>query len=110
MNITAVDKNGVKVVSIEGDLDTSTSPKAQEMLSEFVAKGAAKMVIDLEDMNYISSAGLRVLLVLAKQTAAAGGQLSICGLNEMATEVFDISGFSSILSIFTTKDEALQGF
>ncbi len=110
MNITFSDLGDIKIASIEGDLDTGTSPEAQEILSGLVEQGASKILLDFEKMNYISSAGLRVLLVLAKQSGAAGGELRICSLNDMAREVFDISGFSSILNVFPTRERALEGF
>ena len=110
MNITVSDQNEVKVIGMEGDLDTGTSPQAQDALTEILEQGATRLVLDMEKINYISSAGLRVLLVIAKQCGAAGGELRLCGLNSMAREVFDISGFSSILNIFPTREEALAGF
>jgi len=61
-------------------------------------------------LDYISSAGLRVLLVTAKRLGGSGGSLHICGLNETVDEVFEISGFSVILNVFGTADEAMQGF
>ncbi len=109
MNITVTQEGEVKIVSVEGDLDTGTSPEAQETLMGMLEQGAVKMILDMEKMNYISSAGLRVLLMLAKQSGASGGELRICGLNDMAREVFDISGFSSILNIFPTRREAIDG-
>jgi len=110
MNITVSDQDDIKIINLEGDLDTGTSPEAQEALAGILEQGAAKLVLDMQKLNYISSAGLRVLLVTAKQCGAAGGELRICGLNEMAREVFDISGFSSILNVFSTRQEALAGF
>jgi len=109
MNITVSDQDNIKIINLEGDLDTGTSPHAQETLSGILSEGATRLVLDMEKINYISSAGLRVLLVIAKQCGAAGGELRICGLNEMAREVFDISGFSSILNVFPTRQEALAG-
>ncbi len=110
MNIVVSDENKIKIVDMEGDLDTGTSPEAQKTLSDILAQGVAKLVLDMEKINYISSAGLRVLLITAKQCGAAGGELRICGLNAMAREVFDISGFSSILNVFPTRQDALAGF
>ena len=110
VNINVTDQDNIKIIDLEGDLDTGTSPQAQEAMSGILEQGAARLVLDMEKINYISSAGLRVLLVIAKQCGAAGGELRICGLNAMAREVFDISGFSSILNIFPTRQDALAGF
>lgn len=110
MQITVTETDDIRIASLEGDLDTATSPEALEILSGVVEQGSAKILLDLEQMNYISSAGLRVLLMLARQTGAAGGELRICGLNDMAREVFDISGFSSILAVFPNRSDALDKF
>jgi anti-anti-sigma factor len=61
-------------------------------------------------MEFISSAGLRVLLATAQELQKAGGELRVCNLNEEVNEVFDISGFSTILMVFKDESEALQGF
>jgi len=66
--------------------------------------------VDLEKMDFISSAGLRVLLATAQELQKAGGELRVCNLNEDVMEVFDISGFSTILMVFKDESEALQGF
>jgi len=67
-------------------------------------------LVDCEKVDYISSAGLRVLLGTVKGLTAAGGSLRISGLNESVHEVFEISGFSTILAVFVTEAEALDGF
>jgi anti-anti-sigma factor len=61
-------------------------------------------------LDYISSAGLRVLLATAQKLQAEDGALRVCNLNETVQEVFDISGFSTILSVFKTETEALNEF
>ena len=66
--------------------------------------------MNLEKLNYISSAGLRVLLAAAKKLRTTGGELRICSLSELVAEVFDISGFDMILPISATETDALEGF
>ena len=65
------------------------------------------MVVDCAGMEYISSAGLRVLLVAAKQARAANGQLALATLRDNPREVFDISGFSAIFAIHPSLEQAL---
>lgn len=110
MNITTGDREGITVVSFEGNLDTNTAPDAQEHFDELADQGAAKILVDFTKLDYISSAGLRVLLATAKRLRGGGGNLRLCGLNEMVSEVFEISGFSTILAVFPTSAEALEGF
>jgi len=110
MEITVTDASGVKVIRIEGHLDTQTSPDAQAQLAQLIDQGATKLIVNFEKLDYISSAGLRVLLKAAKQLKGNSGELRICSLNEVVQEVFDISGFTTILTVTKTEPEALEGF
>ena len=110
MEIATRTQNGVALVALAGKLDIHTSPQAQQALDAILASGAQKMVIDFTALDYISSAGLRVLLGTAKRLSGAGGALHLFGLNETVREVFDISGFSTILAVFGTEADALKGF
>ncbi|HTT67352.1 MAG TPA: STAS domain-containing protein [Gemmatimonadales bacterium] len=110
MNITTRIEHGVTVVGIAGNLDSNTSPQAQQALDGMLASGGRKMVVDFTALDYISSAGLRVLLGTAKRLNGAGGALRLFGLNQTVQEVFDISGFSTILAVFATEADALKGF
>ncbi len=110
MNITTTEVEGITIAAFEGNLDTNTAPDAEERLGELLEKGVTKILVDFTTLDYISSAGLRVLLVTTKRLGGTGGSMRICGLNETVDEVFEISGFSTIFSVFGTRDEALDGF
>ena len=106
MQISTRTSNDIHIVAITGSLDSTTSPEAQKSLDAVVA-GAKKVALDFSQLDYISSAGLRILLGAAKQLRAKGGTLGMFGLNQSVREVFDISGFSSILSVYQSEAEAL---
>jgi anti-anti-sigma factor len=110
MDITTRTQNDVTLVALAGNLDSNTSPQAQQALDGILASGGQKLVVDFTALDYISSAGLRVLLGTAKRLSGAGGALHVFGLNETVREVFDISGFSTILAVFGTEADALKGF
>ncbi len=110
MEVTVKEVNEVSVLSFEGNLDTNTAPQAQEQIDQLIDGGSSRILINFSELNYISSAGLRVLLATAKKLKATSGDLKICGLNQTVQEVFDISGFSSILSVVATEEDALAGF
>jgi anti-anti-sigma factor len=110
MEIAVSDAGEVKVIRIEGKLDTQTSPHAQAQLTQLIDQGVTKLVVNFEKLDYISSAGLDILLKAAKQLEGNSGELRICSLNEFAQEVFDISGFTTILTVTKTEPEALEGF
>jgi anti-anti-sigma factor len=109
MDITMRTQNGVTIVAFAGNLDSNTSPQAQQAVDGILASGARKVVVDSTALDYISSAGLRVLLGTAKRLNGAGGTLHLFGLNDTVQEVFDISGFSTILAVFATEADALKG-
>lgn len=110
MEISKRQQGETWIVAIAGNLDSVTSPKAQQDLEAILSSGVRKLAIDFSALDYISSAGLRVLLGAAKQVGARGGALRTFGLNQTVKEVFDISGFSSILTVFPTEADAMNGF
>ena len=109
MEITTRTQQGVTLVAVAGKLDSTTSPEAQQALDAILAGGGRKVVIDFTGVDYISSAGLRVLLGTAKRLSGAGSALRLFGLNDTVREVFQISGFATILAVFATEAEALKG-
>jgi len=109
MELSSEARDNAMVVRLEGNLDTNTSVAAQEYLNNVMDDGASRIVVSLQKVDFVSSAGLRILLATAKRLGGSGGSLGICGLNETVTEVFEISGFSTILNVFSTEDEALTG-
>jgi len=110
VEIQTRDTNDIKVVDLIGKLDTNTSPDAEKHLNGLLKEGVKKILVNLEKLDYISSAGLRVLLSTNKQLQNTSGLLRICNLNEVVKEIFDISGFSSIFNVFVTESEALNDF
>lgn len=110
MQISIKTTDEIKVLEFDGKLDTHTFSHAQDHLSELIEKGERKILVNLEKLDYISSAGLRVLLIAAKQLKPDGGEIRICSLNDVVKEVFDISGFVTIFKVFVSESEALDGF
>jgi len=100
----------VKVLAFEGKLDTQTSPDAQQQLTRLIEEGENRFLVNFEKLDYISSAGLRILLAAAKQLKGTDGELRICSLNEVVREVFDISGLTTIFKVFGSESDALDGF
>ena len=93
MQISVKTADEVKVLEFKGKLDTQTSPDAQEQLTELIEKGERKIVVNLEKLDYISSAGLRILLIAAKQLKPGGGEIRICSLNDVVKRGLRHLGF-----------------
>lgn len=85
-------------VKLEGRLDTTTAPQVEETLKD-VLETCDSCVLDLANVDYISSAGLRLLLSLHKRMAAAGGKFKIRNVQPGVQDILDMTGFSSFLAI-----------
>jgi anti-anti-sigma factor len=101
------EKNAL-VISLKGRLDAVTTPLLEEDLKEVMAGEERFLVLDLGDLNYISSTGLRTILAVTKSLRAKQGRLLLASLKGVVREVFEISGFSSFIPIFETVDEAIS--
>lgn len=97
MEITKKLDNTILTASLQGRLDTTTAPQLEETLQASLA-GVTELVLDFAELKYISSAGLRVLLG-AQKTMNKQGSMKICHVNSDIMEVFEITGFSDILTI-----------
>ncbi|MCL2029920.1 MAG: STAS domain-containing protein [Oscillospiraceae bacterium] len=98
MTITKTDGKTI-VWAIEGRLEAESGLRLQRELEAAWDTLSKDLVFDFTGLTYISSAGLRVLLMTEKKARARGVQFSISGANQMVREIFDITGFSSVLSI-----------
>jgi len=99
MEIAQERDGDVVIVRFSGRFDSSAAPAAEERLSTALADLPPRLALDMSGLNYISSAGLRVLLVLAKRVQQANGKAVLFGLAPNVREVFAVSGFDTIFSI-----------
>jgi anti-anti-sigma factor len=109
MNVSTRTEGAVTIIAFQGNLDSNTSPAAQQAIDAYLAAGGKKLVVDFSALDYISSAGLRVLLGAAKKLQPPAGGFRLFGLNETVREVFEISGFSKILQLRGSEAEAKEG-
>ncbi len=97
MTINKTRNGNALTVAVTGRLDTTTAPSLEEELTTSL-DGVTELVMDFSALDYISSAGLRVLLAAHKKMSKVGG-MKVTGVNEMVMEVFDVTGFAEILTI-----------
>jgi anti-sigma B factor antagonist len=107
MEVTIRDESDTKIIMLQGKLDTNSTPDVESEINSLLDSGTNKLLINFEKLSYISSTGLRLLLATAKRLQSSEGDLRVCSLNEMATEVFELSGFTSIINVFASEQEAL---
>lgn len=98
--------SGITVLAPVGRVDSTTSRAVEEVLLPLFDEGTP-VLIDFADMNYISSAGLRVLLLAARRSKATGVPLALAGMSKSVGEVFKISGFAKLFTIHADRAEAL---
>ena len=100
----------IAVVSVIGSLDALTAPGLTDFFKEQLAKGHTQIVADLSRLEYTSSAGLRVLLGVVKETRQEGGDLRLAAVQVNVNKVLSLSGFTSILKTYPSVDEAVQSY
>ena len=97
MTITKNQEGAALVIALEGRLDTTTAPELEKELKDALP-GVTGLTLDLEKLEYISSAGLRVLLA-AQKTMSRQGEMKLVNVNEVVREVLDITGFLDIMNV-----------
>lgn len=107
MRLELQKQENTAIVIVHGRLDTGSAPDFERRMLELIDSGECSIVLDLSDMEYISSAGLRSLLVAAKTAESAGGRLACCRLQDFVRRVFDVSGFTVVIPVHATTADAL---
>ena len=110
MQINQKEEKGIHILSLDGRFDAHSAGDIEKELNLAISKGARKLLLDMDSVEYISSAGLRVLLAVAKKLKKEEGEIKLCCLKPYVKEVFDIAGFTQIFKIYDTTEEAIQGF
>ena len=108
MTINEAHEAGVVVVSPHGRIDSTTSAILERHLQALAAAGQTRIVVDFSGVDYISSAGLRVLLALAKRGRDQKGRVALFGLNDSVRQVFELAGFVALFTIAPTRAEAVH--
>lgn len=108
MDIQTLKETKATVVTVTGRLDAVTAPAYEEAVNELINGGEIAFVVDFAGLDYISSAGLRGLLVMAKQLKGRGGKVRFANVKGTVKEVFDISGFATIFQMDDSVAAALS--
>ena len=108
MEITQENTHDVVVISLKGRLNVTTTAELEQVFAKLIEEKQSKVLVECRELEYISSAGLRVLLTAAKQFKKISGEIALAGLSQNVKQVFEISGFTSIFPIYTTRDEAVK--
>lgn len=108
MNMDAEKMEKAIIVTVSGRMDALSAPEFEKKVGGWMDEGETNFIIDLAMLDYISSAGLRSMLILTKELKAKDGQLLLVALTDTVQEVFEISGFSSIIPICKSVESAIK--
>lgn len=100
----------IVILAIHGKLDATTAPLFEQRVWPMIDKGDKHFLLDLAHLDYISSAALRRLLVLARKAGGVGGKVVLVSLQSHVRNVFDMAGFTTIFPIYASQEEALRSF
>lgn len=100
----------VMVADMIGRLDSRTSGPASAELNRIAQVANCKVLLNVDKLEYVSSAGLRAILVAAKLAQVNGGAIKICRANATVKQVMEVSGFNSLLHLYDTEESALASF
>jgi anti-sigma B factor antagonist len=110
MEVTQTQQNGIIILGLKGRLDSNASDDFEKKLLGLIQTGATKLVLDFKELDYISSAGLRVFVKATKELKRNNGRLSFCSLKDHILEIFKVLGFVSVFPIYATLEESLLTF
>jgi len=108
MEITQKEENGIVSISITGRLDADSAPEAEKVVKEALGGHTNRVLFNLGALEYLSSAGLRVLLSAAKEMRRRDGKIVLCSLNEFVKEIFEVSGFQSLIPIAESVESGIK--
>ena len=108
MEITQKEENGIVSIAIKGRLDADTSTEAEKVVKDAIGEEANRLLFNLGELEYLSSAGLRVLLSAAKEMRRRNGKIVLCALNEFVKEIFEVSGFQSLIPITDSVESGIE--
>ena len=107
MDIGLERQDGALIAKPEGRVDGINASDFEKALRDAIDEGGGPLIVDLENLTYISSAGLRAILLIAKLLAQRNAGFGLCSLSDPIREVFEISGFDKIVSIHGSRSDAL---
>jgi len=108
MEIIQKEENGIVFVTIKGRLDADSALEAEKTVENALDGNVDRMLFDLGALDYLSSAGLRVLLSAAKEIKRRDGKIVLCSLTEFVKEIFEVSGFESLIPIEDSVESGVK--
>ncbi len=108
MDIIETRQNQITIFSLSGRLDSNSSPEFDKRIIQAMENGFRFIVLDCRKLDYITSAGLRVVVKTAKKLKPEEGRIILCAMEDYVKEVFEIAGFDSFLPILPTLEDGIR--
>jgi len=110
MEVKQLQENGIEIVELFGRFDELAGAEVRQVFDQIVTAGGNRVLVDMAGVEYISSSGLRTLLMLHRGLKANQGVMKVCALSPFVAEVFEISNFTAVFDIHATRKEGLEAF
>ena len=108
MEVVKTKQGDILILSLSGRVDSDTAPDFEKEVLEAIDNGEIHIVINCQDLQYISSSGLRVFLLALKAVRPLNGEVAVCSPREHVRDVFDIVGFIGLFAIYDSVDDAFK--
>ena len=108
MELNHVEEGENTIITIKGRLDAATAPVADDAINKIMDRDCPRILFNLNDLEYLSSGGLRVILGVAKEIKRKEGKFVLCSLNQFVKEIFVVSGFESLITIEDTVESGIK--
>ena len=110
MLIQKIEHSDATIFQVKGRLDSSSTPELEKRIQDSLDQGSTILILDFSGLEYINSAGLRILVMSYQRLQPLGGQVMVCGVRDYIAEVFDISGYNRIFRMYANLDMAVRTF
>jgi anti-sigma B factor antagonist len=107
MDIREEHAGEITVVEVKGRIDSNTAKDFGDRLNGLIKSGRARLVVDLKNIIYISSAGFRALLLAGRSAEQTNGSLALCSLSSEVQRLFDLGAFTDLFVIYSSREEGL---
>jgi len=108
MELNQLQEGEITIITIKGRLDAATAPVADNAIKKIMEEDCRRVLFNLDDLEYLSSGGLRVILGVAKEIKRKEGKFVLCSLNQFVKEIFVVSGFESLIPIEDTVESGIK--
>lgn len=103
-------RGNVLILRISGRLDALSSEETERVVAKLIANGEHRILFDFTGVDYLSSAGMRMLLAAFKKLKVVEGQMAVCSVGDGVMDILKMSGFDEILNVYSQEEEALEVF